>query len=150
MDESLTGLRHAPTELALFPELFLKSSFHRAARFERICGYRGSSATVEMEDPGCGPEGSQAPFAAAGLQPPRRVRCEIFPAGKRPAGECDCTGQLANVGVLRSIPVTKGLVHRILPEDVAKIQSYNLDVILRFGFNILKADHYGRRQQGEH
>jgi hypothetical protein len=51
--------------------------------------------------------------------------------------------------VLRVIPVTKGFVHRILPEDVAKIQSYNLDVI-RFGFNILMADHHGRRQQGEH
>lgn len=44
----------------MFPELFLKSSFHRAARFERIYGYRGSAPQSKwktlaavLKDPKC-------------------------------------------------------------------------------------------------
>ena len=64
----------------------------------------------------------------------------FFPLDDDPLEIVDCSQELANVDTLFVTPITKGFVHRIQPEDIAKIKAYNLDVILRFGFNILKGD----------
>jgi len=52
----------------------------------------------------------------------------------------DCNGRLSGIQRLEITPITKGFVHRFTPEDVEKIRKADLDVILRFGFNILRGD----------
>jgi hypothetical protein len=52
----------------------------------------------------------------------------------------DCSETLAGIDVLPVIPIAKGFVHRFQPDDVARVRQYDLDVILRFGFNIIKGE----------
>jgi hypothetical protein len=52
----------------------------------------------------------------------------------------DCTDILGNCDRLDVTPITKRSVHRFPPEAIAAIRSYDLDVILRFGFNILRGE----------
>lgn len=55
-----------------------------------------------------------------------------------PLAPVDCTNRLSGISTLNVTPISKGFVHRFSPEDEATVRSYNLDVILRFGFNILR------------
>ena len=57
-----------------------------------------------------------------------------------PVHEVDCSALLAGVERLDVVPITKKWVHRFPPEAIAKIRSKELDVLLRFGFNILRGD----------
>lgn len=52
----------------------------------------------------------------------------------------DCSPLLAGIDSIVVEPVGQRFVHRFPPEDIEKIRSYKLDVLLRFGFNILKGD----------
>ena len=52
----------------------------------------------------------------------------------------DCTDIFSTCARMDVTPVTQRFVHRFTPEDVAQLRSYDLDVILRFGFNILRGD----------
>jgi len=63
-----------------------------------------------------------------------------FPLENDPLESMDCSEQLASIDVLRVNPIAKGFVDRFTAEDVAQIRGYRLDVLLRFGFNILKGD----------
>ncbi len=47
---------------------------------------------------------------------------------------------LASISCLSVVPLRRRFVHRFEDDDIRSIRSYNLDVILRFGFNILKGD----------
>lgn len=47
---------------------------------------------------------------------------------------------LDNVPSIDIEPLAKKLTHRFTPEDVAAIRERNLDVLLRFGFNIIRGD----------
>lgn len=55
-----------------------------------------------------------------------------------PLAPVDCTTRLSCVSTLNVTPLSKGFVDRFSAEDEAAVRSYDLDVILRFGFNILR------------
>jgi hypothetical protein len=52
----------------------------------------------------------------------------------------DCTDILGNCKQLDVTPITKRFVHRFPPDAIAALRSHDLDVILRFGFNILRGE----------
>lgn len=52
----------------------------------------------------------------------------------------DVSTLLAAVPRISVVPISKGFTHRFASEDVATIRSYDLDVILRFGFNIIRGE----------
>jgi hypothetical protein len=62
------------------------------------------------------------------------------PAESDQLEEVDCSQLLAGVPQIAVTPIKKGFVHRFPAADVATIRSYDLDVILRFGFNILRGE----------
>jgi hypothetical protein len=57
-----------------------------------------------------------------------------------PLDVVDCTDILGNSKRLDVTPITKGSVHRFPPDAIADLLSHDLDVILRFGFNILRGE----------
>lgn len=52
----------------------------------------------------------------------------------------DCSDLFRYIDRLDVLPARKGFVHRFPPDAVDAIRKYRLDVLLRFGFNILKGD----------
>ena len=52
----------------------------------------------------------------------------------------DFSGRLASFKNIRVQPISKGFTHRFSPDDLDIIRSHNLDVILRFGFNIIRGE----------
>jgi hypothetical protein len=65
-----------------------------------------------------------------------------------PTAPVDCSDLLANVPRIEVVPVRKRFVHRFPPEAVDAIRALNLDVILRFGFNIIRGDILGTARHG--
>ena len=63
---------------------------------------------------------------------------------KKPANHpldiVDCSALLAGIDRIDVEPIGKKFVHRFPPEALEAIRARNLDVLLRFGFNILKGD----------
>lgn len=66
----------------------------------------------------------------------RRYRAKRFSSGAM--GADDLSDALRNVPVLRCVPDRQGPVDRFAEDDLAAISAYRPDVLLRFGFNILK------------
>jgi hypothetical protein len=54
--------------------------------------------------------------------------------------EVDCATFLAGVHLIEVSPITKGFSQRFPADAVQEIKSRDLDVMLRFGFNILRGD----------
>ena len=50
----------------------------------------------------------------------------------------NCSPWLGGAAVIRVQPLVKGFVHRFPEEDLERLRAQNLDVLLRFGFNILR------------
>ena len=63
-----------------------------------------------------------------------------YPIANDPLRSVDCTGKLAACPMLTVIPVAKGFTHRFSPPDLETVRAQQLDVILRFGFNILRGE----------
>lgn len=61
-------------------------------------------------------------------------------AANDPLRPVDVGAELAGIPRLVVRPQTKGFVHRFPPEAVEAVRAEHLDVLLRFGFNILKGD----------
>lgn len=63
---------------------------------------------------------------------------------KKPANHplevVDCSHLLANYDSIEVEPIGKKFVHRFPPEALEAIRAKDLDVLIRFGFNILKGD----------
>jgi len=57
-----------------------------------------------------------------------------------PTKRVDCNDLFENVQRIEVVPVRKGFVHRFPAEAIAAIRALDLDVILRFGFNIIRGD----------
>ena len=57
-----------------------------------------------------------------------------------PQNVVDCSSLLAGVESIEVEPIGKKFVQRFPPDAIEKIQSKNLDVLLRFGFNILHGE----------
>jgi hypothetical protein len=61
-------------------------------------------------------------------------------ASNHPLEVVDCSRLLANIERLEVEPIGKKFVHRFPPDSLEIIRAKNLDVLLRFGFNILRGD----------
>jgi hypothetical protein len=61
-------------------------------------------------------------------------------AGIDPFCPTDCSAFLRDAESIRVIPARKGFVHRFTDQDVNRVREKNLDVLLRFGFNILRGE----------
>jgi hypothetical protein len=57
-----------------------------------------------------------------------------------PMRSVDCTDKLAACPIVTVEPVVKGFTHRFSPSDLEIVRGQQLDVILRFGFNILRGE----------
>lgn len=57
-----------------------------------------------------------------------------------PVEEIDSTDLFGELPRLDVVPITKRFVHRFPPESIAALRAYDLDVLLRFGFNILRGE----------
>jgi len=60
--------------------------------------------------------------------------------GDDPVASVDCRPLLSGVKSIEAKPVVKGFTHRFSPEDLENIRGEQLDVLLRFGFNILRGE----------
>lgn len=68
-----------------------------------------------------------------------RGKFQALPESQRsPEAPVDCRPMLAGVDAIAVTPIGKRFVHRFPEDAVAQIQERRLDVILRFGFNILR------------
>jgi len=65
---------------------------------------------------------------------------ERYAQHPNPLEEVDSTDILGGIPRLDVIPITKRFVHRFPPEAIAAVRAAGLDVLLRFGFNILRGD----------
>jgi hypothetical protein len=69
---------------------------------------------------------------------------ERLDARRKPADDpeepVDCSSLLAGIERLDVQPIPKGFVHRFPEEALERIRAANLDVLLRFGFNIVRGD----------
>jgi hypothetical protein len=63
-----------------------------------------------------------------------------FPIAADPTEAVDCSRLLAGVDQTSVAPIVKGFTDRFPPEAVAAIRARDLDVILRFGFRIIRGD----------
>ncbi len=57
-----------------------------------------------------------------------------------PTAQVDCSDLFENVHRIQVVPLRKRFVHRFPPQAVDAIRALDLDVILRFGFNIIRGD----------
>ena len=57
-----------------------------------------------------------------------------------PLERVDCSELLAGIDSIEVEPIGKKFIHRFPPEALQAIQAKNLDVLLRFGFNILHGE----------
>ena len=57
-----------------------------------------------------------------------------------PLHVADCSTLLKGVDRIVVVPIRKGFVHRFPPDAIDAIRQRKLDVLLRFGFNILRGD----------
>ena len=57
-----------------------------------------------------------------------------------PYAVVDCSERLAPVESMQVIPIVKRFVHRFPQDAIERIREKNLDVLIRFGFNILRGD----------
>jgi hypothetical protein len=57
-----------------------------------------------------------------------------------PLRPVDCTAKLAACPRISVVPIAKGFTHRFSPQDLEIVRQQKLDVILRFGFNILRGE----------
>jgi hypothetical protein len=67
--------------------------------------------------------------------------CDRRNAGSSdPQAPVDCSAQLAPVEAISVVPLRKRFVHRFPAEAIERIRAKQLDVLIRFGFNILRGD----------
>jgi hypothetical protein len=57
-----------------------------------------------------------------------------------PESEVDCTTKFENIESISVTPIAKRFVHRFPGDAIELIRERNLDVLIRFGFNILRGD----------
>jgi hypothetical protein len=65
-----------------------------------------------------------------------------------PYAAADCGDLLDGVPRVEVVPLRQRFVHRFPPEAIDRIRSFDLDVILRFGFNIIRGDILGAARHG--
>lgn len=63
----------------------------------------------------------------------------VTPA-ENPLALVDCSARLQHVESMTVVPIRKRFVHRFPPAAIEAIRAKQLDVLIRFGFNILRGD----------
>ncbi|MGH9477412.1 MAG: glucosamine inositolphosphorylceramide transferase family protein [Terriglobales bacterium] len=141
------GLLLDSTELpAFFSEVvdhILQCNF---ARLELLV-FNGEEQKQGIEPP---PKRSLPAKALALLRDGRRRRLLLFAIYQRwdrrndasgdPEGLIDCSARLERVEAISVTPMRKRFVHRFPAEAVERIREKRLDVLIRFGFNILRGE----------
>jgi hypothetical protein len=61
-------------------------------------------------------------------------------AERDPLAPVDCSERLAQVEAIAVTPITKGSVQRFPPDVIDRVRGKHLDVLIRFGFRILRGD----------
>jgi len=69
-----------------------------------------------------------------------RLDQRLWHVADDPLASEDCASLLDGIETLTVEPLTKGFVHRFPPDAVETIRAANLDVLIRFGFNIIRGD----------
>jgi len=69
-----------------------------------------------------------------------RLDRKLHPVAEDPLEERDCSGILSGIESIQVTPITQRFVHRFPDDAIETIRSRKLDVLLRFGFNILRGD----------
>lgn len=69
-----------------------------------------------------------------------RLDRKVMPLSPDAHASVDLSPRLAGIPIVEVIPNRKGFTHRFTEEDVRRVEEHRLDVILRFGFNILRGD----------
>ena len=64
----------------------------------------------------------------------------FFRQSNDPLDAADCTALLAGIQRISVAPIVRGYTHRFGEAEVERIRRQDLDVIVRFGFNILRGD----------
>jgi hypothetical protein len=70
----------------------------------------------------------------------RRLYDSRYKSAQDPLQPVDCADLIGTCPALHVTPVRSRFVHRLPPEAVAWIREFHLDVMLRFGFNILRGE----------
>jgi hypothetical protein len=69
-----------------------------------------------------------------------RMDAKRLSVDDNPLAPVDCGALLSKAASIEVQPIVKGFTHRFPPEALAEIRKRKLDVLLRFGFNILRGD----------
>ena len=69
-----------------------------------------------------------------------RLDQRLFGVDNDPLAPEDCRMLLDGIESLTVEPITRGFVHRFPPQAIEQIRAANLDVLIRFGFNILRGE----------
>jgi hypothetical protein len=64
----------------------------------------------------------------------------FFAQDNDPLEEVDVSARLEGIDRISVVPIVEGFVHRFSPEDIQAIRQRDLDVLIRFGFNILRGE----------
>ncbi len=127
----------------------------------RSCNF----ATLQCVIENCEPSGREQPRAAF---PIRAARLLLDPERRRrllhdaymqrlskttrdafdPTTPVDCSDLFANIPRIEVVPLRKRFVHRFPTESIDAIRALDLDVMLRFGFNIIRGDVLGAARHG--
>ncbi len=67
-----------------------------------------------------------------------RLDAKLYTPVPDPEEEKDASSFFKNANILKVKPVQKKFTDRLTNEDVAKVKAYKLDILLRFGFRIVK------------
>jgi hypothetical protein len=70
----------------------------------------------------------------------QRVDARKTDPASDPVAPVDCSSRLAGIEQMHVKPISKRFIQRFEAGDVEQIRSKNLDVLIRFGFNILHGD----------
>ena len=140
-------LADTPVLLACFAEMLGHIQASNFARLEMVV-YNGDEPGREQA---AQPHKSMVRKAADTLRDKKRRRRLLYTLYERwdrkqvaesqdPLRPVDCSEMLRGVDSLTVTPITKRFVHRFPPEAIERIREKNLDVLIRFGFNILRGE----------
>ena len=139
------------------PQLFMRKVLEDV----RNCNFASLECVVENCEPPSRPEkrGPLPVRAARALLDHRRRRGLLHLAYLRflnrrwrvqpdPYAPADCTDLFEDVRRIEVVPLRKRFVHRFPADAIEEIRALDLDVILRFGFNIVRGDILGAARHG--
>ena len=138
----------------LLDDTSLPRCFYRVLEDIRASNFASLQLAVLRHEPSSTanqPHASLAVRAWRILRKPQRRRTLFYwwysqsdakrnPIEPDPLERIDCSDLLTGVARIPVTPITRGFTHRFPPDAIELIRAYDLDVILRFGFDILRGE----------